>query len=43
LRTLRRVAEQGWGNARYEQPALAAALLSPAPAAALGYLSYVGL
>ena len=43
LRTWRRIGEQGWGNARYERPALAAALLAPAPAAAIiGYFGLVG-
>jgi hypothetical protein len=44
LRTLHRIAEQGWGNAFYERPARTAALLAPAPvaAAALGYLLHVG-
>jgi hypothetical protein len=44
LRTWRRIAEQGWGNARYERPARTAALLAPAPAAAaiIGYLGLVG-
>ena len=44
LRTFRRLAEQAWGNARYERPGVAAACLFPAPfAAALAYLAYAGL
>jgi hypothetical protein len=42
-RTWRRIAEQGFGNAVYERPALTAALLGPAPAAALTWLAYAGL
>ncbi|HEX8640004.1 MAG TPA: polysaccharide deacetylase family protein [Allosphingosinicella sp.] len=39
-RTLRRMAEQAWGNARYERPTTLAAVVAAAsvPAAAFGYL-----
>jgi hypothetical protein len=42
-RTLRRLAEQAWGNAMFERPALTAALLAPPPVAALTWLAYAGL
>ncbi|MGZ8311964.1 MAG: polysaccharide deacetylase [Allosphingosinicella sp.] len=41
LRTLRRIAEQGFGNAIYERPALTGALIGPAPVA-LTWLAYAG-
>jgi hypothetical protein len=41
LRTMRRLVEQGWGNALYERPALSAAMTA-APLAALGLLASYG-
>ena len=41
LRTVRRIVEQGWGNAVYERPALTAAAAT-APLAALGLLASHG-
>jgi len=44
LRTARRLAEQAWGDLRYERPLAAAAALSAPPLAALGLLvAYAGL